>query len=73
MRRLAGIYGNGFEVSFGPRQRVLFFRPGSMAWVLGMWAEGSHKAPEKRMQNLCMHRCVILRLWPLQIFQSLRL
>lgn len=68
MRRLAGVYENGFEVSSGPVQRVFFFKLGSIAWVLEMKVRRSHKGPAKCMQNLCVHRYVILRLWPFQIF-----
>lgn len=68
MRRLTGVYGNGFEVSFVPMQRVFFFKLGFMAWGVRMKVGRSHKAPQKCMQNLCMHRYVILRLCPFHMF-----
>lgn len=43
MRRLAGVYENGFEMSFSPMQRVFFFKLGSMAWVLEMNVRRSNK------------------------------
>lgn len=43
MRRLAGVYENGFEMSFRPMQRVFFFKLGSMAWVLEMNVRRSNK------------------------------
>lgn len=43
MRRLAGVYENGFEMSFRPMQRVFFFKLRSMAWVLEMNVRRSNK------------------------------
>lgn len=76
MRRLAGVYENGFEVSIRPMQRVSFLKLGSPE--LGSMGSGDERkekqqGPEKCIQNLCVHRYAILRLWPLQIFYSLRL
>ena len=42
-----------------PMQRILCFKLGSMAWVLGTsWGGGSYKALEKYVRNLCVHRYI---------------